>query len=91
MGANTTFRRGGYVLVAQTLAQALNECRTEPVSGVILTIRQFIDNLRIDNRNFEPLQMLLDIQGMVVNERGADAIAKLIAEYSAAVPAVTEF
>jgi hypothetical protein len=84
-------RRTDYILISQTLAQALNECRREPVSGVILTIRQFIDNLRIDNRNFEPLQMLLDIQGMVVNERGADAIAKLITECSAAVPEVTEF
>jgi len=84
-------RRTDYILVSQTLAQALNECRHEPVSGVILTIRQFLDNLRIDNRNFEPLQMLLDIQGMVVNERGAVAIDKLINEYSASVPIVEVF
>lgn len=84
-------RRTDYILVSQTLAQALNECRTEPVSGVILTIRQFLNNLRIDNRNFEPLQMLLDIQDMVVDERGAVAVDKLINEYERELVEVTEF
>lgn len=84
-------RRTDYMLISQTLAQAMNECRREPLSGVVLTIRQFADNLRIDNRNFEPLQMLLDIESMVVGERQRDAIQDLITEYSREVEEVSVF
>ena len=84
-------RRADYVLISQTLAQAMNEARREPLSGIVLTIRQFADNLRIDNRNFEPVQMLLDIETMVVGERQRTAIGDLITEYGAEVPEVTEF
>lgn len=71
-------RRTDYILVSQTLAQALNECRTEPISGVILTIEQFMDNLAIDNLNFDRLQFLENILDCTVNERGVMALNKRI-------------
>ena len=74
-------RRLDYVLVAQTLAQALNEYRREPVSGVILTIKQFADNLYIDNANFSKEQFIDNIALYCVNERGERALEQLKAEY----------
>jgi hypothetical protein len=73
-------RRLDYVLVAQTLAQALNECRTEPVSGVVLTIKQFADVLYIDNKNFSKEQFIDNIMLYTVNERGQRALEVLKAD-----------
>lgn len=74
-------RRLDYVLVAQTLAQALNECRTEPISGVMLTIKQFADNLYIDNANFSKEQFIDNIALYCVNERAQRALATLKTSY----------
>jgi hypothetical protein len=71
-------RRLDYLLIEQTLAQALNECRTEPISGVMLTIEQFMDNLSIDNKAFNKLMFLHNIRAYVVNERGVRALDKRI-------------
>jgi Glu-tRNA(Gln) amidotransferase subunit E-like FAD-binding protein len=73
-------RRLDYVLVAQTLAQALNECRREPVSGVVLTIQQFADVLYIDNKNFSKEQFIDNIMLYTVNERGQRALEVLKAQ-----------
>lgn len=74
-------RRLDYILIAQTLAQALNECRTEPVSGVILTIKQFADNLYIDNANFYKQLFIDNIMLYTVNERAQRALEQLKASY----------
>ena len=74
-------RRTDYILVTQTLAQALNEARHEPISGIVLTIMQFADNLAIDNRNFDKLLFLDNILALVVNERGAAGVQLLKDNY----------
>lgn len=74
-------RRTDYILVTQTLAQALNEARHEPVSGIVLTIAQFADNLAIDNRNFDKLLFLDNIMALVVNERGVAGVQLLKDNY----------
>lgn len=74
-------RRTDYILVTQTLAQALNEARHEPISGIVLTIMQFADNLSIDNRNFDKLLFLDNILALVVNERGAAGVKLLKDNY----------
>jgi len=76
-------RRTDYILVTQTLAQALNEARHEPVSGIVLTIEQFADNLSIDNRAFDKLLFLKNIAELTVNERGREAVTKLLNDYIA--------
>lgn len=82
-------RRLDYVLVAQTLAQALNECRREPISGVILTIKQFADNLYIDNANFDKQLFIDNIALYCVNERAQRALQTLKTSYE--LVEVTEF
>lgn len=84
-------RVGDYQLISQTLAQALNECRTEPVAGVILTIKQFGLTLAADNPNFSKLRMASDIQLYTVNPRAFDALNSLRNEYLLELPEVTEF
>lgn len=74
-------RRTDYILIAQTLAQALNECRREPVSGVILTIEQFADNLSIDNIAFNKQQFIDNIALYTINERGQDSLKTLKNKY----------
>lgn len=74
-------RVGDYQLISQTLAQALNECRREPVSGVVLTIMQFADTLSADNPHFSKLRMIDDIQALTINVRAFDALHSLHNEY----------
>lgn len=83
--------RRDYELITQTLAQAINECRYEPIVGVIVTIEQFAANLAADNRNFSKLQMIDNIQAMNVNPRATDAIHALHNKYLAELPEVVEF
>lgn len=74
-------RRLDYILVAQTLAQAYNEARTEPIRGITLTVQQFADNLYIDNANFDKRMFIDNIALYCVNERGGRALEQLRAEY----------
>jgi hypothetical protein len=73
-------RRLDYILIAQTLAQAYNECRTEPIRGITLTVEQFANNLYIDNKNFDKLQFIDNIMLYTVNERGQRALEQLKAQ-----------
>lgn len=86
---SNTMRPSTYRFMAQTLAQALNECRTEPISGVVLTIKQFADNLYIDNANFSKQQFIDNIALYTVNERAGRALATLKTSYE--LVEVTEF
>jgi hypothetical protein len=86
-----SFRVSGYQLISQCLAQALNECRTEPISGVMLTIRQFGAVLSADNPSFDKLRMVDDLQLYVVNPRAFDALTALRNEYLSELPEVKEF
>lgn len=86
-----SFRVGGCQMISQCLAQALNECRTEPISGVMLTIRQFGAVLSADNPSFNKLRMVDDLQLYVVNPRAFDALASLRNEYLSELPEVKEF
>lgn len=74
-------RRTDYILVTQTLAQALNEARHEPISGIVLTIMQFADTLSADNPHFSKLRMIDDIQALTINVRAFDALHSLHNEY----------
>lgn len=84
-------KRHDYNLIAQTLAQALNECKYVPVAGVGIAIEQFGAALKADNPRFSELQMLNDIYSMIVNPRALDMVRALIDVKMAELPAVTEF
>lgn len=87
-------RRSDYNLVAIGLAQALNECRHEPVSGVVLAIDAMCEVLERDNRNFNPILMIETIELYTlypVLDRAADKLNKLKDKYNAAVQEVGVF
>lgn len=87
-------RRTDYNLVAIGLAQALNECRTEPVSGVVLAIDAMCEVLERDNRNFNPVLMIETIELYTlfpVLDRASDKLNKLKDKYNAAVQEVGVF
>lgn len=87
-------RRTDYNLVAIGLAQALNECRTEPVSGVILAIDALAEVLERDNPNFDKVLFVQTIELytlMPVLERASDKLQALKDKYSKPVMAVKEF
>lgn len=73
-------RRLDYILIGQTLAQAYNEARTEPIRGITLTVEQFANNLYIDNKGFDKLMFIDNILLYTVNERGQRALEQLKAE-----------
>lgn len=87
-------RRTDYNLVAIGLAQALNECRTEPVSGVILAIDALSEVLERDNPNFNPVLMIetIELYTLIpVLERASDKLQALKDKYSKPVMAIKEF
>lgn len=87
-------RRTDYNLVAIGLAQALNECRTEPVSGVVVAIDAMCDVLGRDNRAFDPVLMIETIELYTlypVLDRAQDKLNKLKDKYSAAIQEVGVF
>lgn len=87
-------RRLDYNLVAIGLAQALNECRTEPVSGVVLAIDSMCEVLERDNRNFDPVLMIETIELytlLPVLDRAADKLNKLKDKYRSVPVEVMEF
>ncbi len=87
-------RRSDYNLVAIGLSQALNECRREPVSGVILAIDSMCEVLGRDNPNFNPLLMVQTIEMytlLPVLERAGDKLDELKDKYSRVPAEITEF
>ena len=87
-------RRLDYNLVAIGLAQALNECRTEPVSGVVLAIDAMCEVLERDNRAFDKVLFVETIELytlLPVLDRAQDKLNKLKDKYSAAAQEVTVF
>lgn len=87
-------RRTDYNLVAIGLAQALNECRTEPVSGVILAIDALAEVLERDNRAFNPVLFIETIELytlLPVLDRAADKLNELKDKYSKVTIEVKEF
>lgn len=92
--SNTNFRRSSYNLIAIGLAQALNECRTEPVSGVILAIDALAEVLERDNRNFDRVLFVQTIELytlLPVLDRAADKLNALKDKYSKEPITVKEF
>lgn len=83
--------RKDYNLIAQTLAEAVNDCKYTPVMGVIVAIDCFAVNLHNDNPSYNKLQLVDDIQAMNVNPRAVDALQALRNKYLAELPAVVEF
>lgn len=87
-------RRSDYNLVAIGLAQALNECRTEPVSGVVLAIDAMCEVLGRDNRAFNAVLMIETIELYTlypVLDRAGDKLNKLKDKYGAVAADVREF
>lgn len=87
-------RRTDYNLVAIGLAQALNECRTEPVSGVVLAIDAMCEVLERDNSNFSPVLMIQTIEMytlLPVLDRAGDKLEALKDKWAAAPIEIREF
>ncbi len=83
--------RKDYQLIADTLAQSINECQYIPVAGLGVAIEQFAINLQNDNANYSKLQLINDIQAMNVNVRAIDMISNIRNKYLAELPEVKEF
>ena len=83
--------RRDYNLIAETLAQALNECHYMPVASVGVVIEQFARNLQADNPRYNKLQLVSEIQAMNVNVRAIEMLSELRNKYLAELPAVMEF
>lgn len=83
--------RRDYQLIAETLAQAVNECRYLPVAGVGVAIEQFGANLSAENNRYSKLQLIDDIQAMNVNPRAVDLISEIRNRWLLELPEVTEF
>jgi hypothetical protein len=83
--------RRDYQLIAETLAQAVNECRYLPVAGVGVAIEQFGTNLSAENNRYSKLQLIDDIQAMNVNPRAVDMISEIRNRWLLELPEVTEF
>jgi hypothetical protein len=92
--SQANMRRGSYNLVAIGLAQALNECRTEPVAGVVQAIDAMCEVLANDNRNFDPVLMIetIELYTLIpVLDRASDKLNKLKDKYSREVVEVGVF
>lgn len=83
--------RRDYQLIAETLAQAVNECRYIPVAAVAVVIEQFADNLQADNPRYNKLQLVEEIQSMNTNVRAIDMLSELKNKYLLELPEVMEF
>ena len=83
--------RRDYQLIAETLAQAVNECRYLPVAGVGVAIEQFGANLSAENSRYSKLQLIDDIQAMNVNPRAVDMISEIRNRWLLELPEVKEF
>jgi hypothetical protein len=87
-------RRTDYNLVAIGFAQALNECRNEPVAGVVLAIESMCEVLANDNRNFDPVLMVetIELYTLIpVLERAGDKLNALKHRFSSKLIEVQEF
>ena len=83
--------RRDYNLIAETLAQAVNECRYVPVAGVGVAIEQFASNLQADNANYNKLQLINEVQAMNTNVRAIEMLQNIRNKYLAELPEVMDF